>query len=505
MSITMWDVFGDPVFRQCEPLIAAGRSGMDGEVRWAYTEERYDVTRFLSGGELLIIEGSSLALLGDGTLKDYVDALAGARVSGLVIELVDYFKEVPAALAGEADTMGLPVIGLRRRAPFVTLCQQINTRIVREQMLSTIELDTLSTALRRGLANATSAQAVADALSRVLGEPVVVFDTGCAPMASAGMDDASADSWKDQSFLMIPVRSSGSPVATVAVSQRFSVIDAPVRDVIRKELDRCLPSFIPQSIEFKIRMKLLAGARDGVCAKDAEITDGEEMMNALGFLKGSRCFVFAIEFSAPGMRVPRFAERLQASSRYDDDGHTDVLFLMEGNAIYGCFLSDDAYTRSAEFNERCRTMLATFLSPDVWVVAGVSTTGASGLLNGMAALRHMVTVGRPNWGHITPLNDGVYERMLGVGRTGDAVDMLIGQLAGRLLPNDAMLVDTLRVLAESDGSKTEACSRLGVKRQTLYNRLDKVTELTGIEQKDHKAWNSLLTVARLIAARRDRV
>ncbi|KFI81900.1 purine catabolism regulatory protein-like protein [Bifidobacterium reuteri DSM 23975] len=502
MSVTMWDVFDDPVFRQCEPLIAAGRSGMDCAVRWAYTEERYDVTRFLSGGELLIIEGSALAVLDDEALRGYVDALAEAKVSGLAIELVDYFKEVPTVLASEADARELPVIGLRRRAPFVMLCQQINTRIVREQMLSTIELDTLSTTLRRGLSNATSAKAVADVLFRVLGEPVVIFNTECEPIASTGMEDESADSWKDQSFLMIPAFSSGSPVATVGISQQFSVIDTPVRNIIRTELNRCLPSFIPQSIEFKIRMKLLAGARDGVCARNAEIADGEEMMNALGFLKSSLCFVFAIVFSAPGMRVPRFAERLRAANR-NDDGRADTLFLMEGNAIYGCFLSDDAYTHSAGFNERCRTLLATFPSPDVWVVAGVSTTGASGLLNGMAALRHMVAAGRPNWGHITPLNDGVYERMLDMERTRDAVDMFIGQIAGRLLPNDATLVDTLRVLAESNGSKTEACVRLGVKRQTLYNRLDKVTELTGIEQRDHKAWNSLLTVARLIATRRN--
>ncbi|KAA8815712.1 PucR family transcriptional regulator [Bifidobacterium vespertilionis] len=505
MSVTMWDVFRDPVFRQCDPLIAAGRAGLDHEIRWAYTQERYDVTKFLSGGELLIIEGSSLAALDDAALQGYIDALADAGVSGLAIELVDYFRDVPSAIVSEADSRGLPVIGMRKRAPFVDLCQEINTRIVREQMLANIEMDTLSTSLRRRLADAASASDVASVLYRVLGEPIVIFGTDCGIVASAGMDgEALADLWREWSFLMISVRSGGVTVATVGVSQRFSIIGLPVRDVIRAELDRCLPSFIPQSIEFKIRMKLLAGARDGVSAKDAEIVESEEMMGALGFLKGSRCFVFALVFSAPGIRIPRFAAELRDKARHDgENGRTDVLFLMEGNAIYGCFLSDDAYATSAGFNESCRTLLTTFLSLDVWVLAGVATTGAAGLLNGLTMVRYAVAHGQPNWGHITPLNDGVYSRMLDIERTDDAVDMLIGQIAGRLLPGDAMLVDTLRVLAESDGSKTEACTRLGVKRQTLYNRLDKVTELTGIEQRDHKAWNSLLTVARLIAARRN--
>lgn len=35
--------------------------GDENAVRWAYTQERYDVTEFLVGGEILIIEGSALA------------------------------------------------------------------------------------------------------------------------------------------------------------------------------------------------------------------------------------------------------------------------------------------------------------------------------------------------------------------------------------------------------------------------------------------------------------
>lgn len=194
MSVTMWDVFRDPVFRQCDPLIAAGHAGLDGEVRWAYTQERYDVTKFLSGGELLIIAGSALAGLDDEAMRGYVDALADAGVSGLAIELVDFFKDVPAALSLATDNRGLPVLGLRKRAPFVDLCQEINTRIVREQMLSTMELDTLSSSLRRGLANASSARDIAAVLFRVLGEPIVIFDADCSIIASAGLDGDASES-----------------------------------------------------------------------------------------------------------------------------------------------------------------------------------------------------------------------------------------------------------------------------------------------------------------------
>lgn len=507
MPVSMWDVFHDSLFRQCDPLIAAGRGGLDNVVRWAYTQERRDVTEFLSGGELLISDGSPLADLDDEARGRYVDALADAGASGLAIELVDYFREVPAALARRADERNLPIIGLRRRLPFVDLCQEINTRIVREQILSRMEWDNLSTSLRRGLAAANSAQDVAGVLFRVLGESVVIFDTSCAIVACAGLDVGAPASWKEQSFVLMPVSADGdgTVVATVGVSQRFSIMDAAVREAICTELDRSLPSFMPRSIESKIRMRLLDGARNGMYATDEEVREAGEMMRALGFLTGAHCFVFALVFAAPDPQIPRFAERLRSMARSDGEtGRSDVLFMMSGNAIYGCFLSDDALMGSARFNEQCRTALTTFLSLNVWVVAGVTVTGAAGLLNGLAALRAVVARRRPNYAHITPLNDDVFDRMLAVERTDDAVSMLIGQIAGRLLPADAVLTDTLCALAECAGSKTEACVRLGITRQTLYNRLDKVTEVTGVEQRDRKGWDSLLAASRLIVARRGR-
>ena len=80
MLITVWDVFCAPIFQQCNPQIAAGAAGMRNAVRWAYTQERYDVTEFLVGGEILIIEGSALAEHADDEgLIAYVDACTGLR------------------------------------------------------------------------------------------------------------------------------------------------------------------------------------------------------------------------------------------------------------------------------------------------------------------------------------------------------------------------------------------------------------------------------------------
>lgn len=505
MSVTVWDVFRNPVLRQCDPLIAAGSRGMDRAVRWAYSHERYDVTQFLSGGELLIIEGSVLAGLDDDARRTYVDALADAEVSGLFIELVDFFRSVPDAMVRRADERALPIIGLRRRMPFVALCQEINTRIVREQMLSGMKIDTLSTSLRSGMARAASVGDVADVLFRVLGESVVIFDAEGRVAARAGLDGVPAEAWKTEAFAPVPVRGEGAVVATVAIGQRFCIVDAPMRDAICAVLDTCLMPFMERTIEGRIRARLLAGAADGLHAGVSEVAEGGEMMRALGFLRSAHVFVFALVFRSLDGSVPQISERMRTTlDRSGESGRSGVLTLLDGDVLYGCFLSDDVFVRSVAFNEECRTVLTTFLSTNVWVVAGVSAIGAAGLLDHFAALRHEVAHGEANWGHMTPLHDSAFDRMLSIPSTSDAVDAFVGQIAGGLLPRDADLVDTLRALAESAGSKTQACARLGITRQTLYNRLDKVTEITGIEQQDRKGWDSLLVAARMIAARRKR-
>ena len=43
MTLTMHDVMTDPMFARTDPTIEAGEAGMDRTVRWAYTNERYDI------------------------------------------------------------------------------------------------------------------------------------------------------------------------------------------------------------------------------------------------------------------------------------------------------------------------------------------------------------------------------------------------------------------------------------------------------------------------------
>lgn len=135
MVVTVNDVLNGDVFSTALPKVEISGPGLEKPVRWVFTNEREDVASFLSGGELLVVEGRSLVEGGrHARLDDYVGSLVDAGIAALVVELVEGVTELPDGLASAAIREGLTVIGLYRRIPFVDICQSVNTMIVRGQM-----------------------------------------------------------------------------------------------------------------------------------------------------------------------------------------------------------------------------------------------------------------------------------------------------------------------------------------------------------------------------------
>lgn len=177
MTVSIRSVLHNTQFKRADPVAEVEGKDLDTPVRWVFTNEREDVSSFLSGGEMLIIEGNAL-LAADwhGTLGQYVASLAQAGVAALVVELVEGVVRMPDELVSAARLHGLTLIGLKSRVPFVDICQSVNTAIVHEQMHLQLEVDTMSTSLREGLSRTGNIEAVAETIASLFGESVAIFD-----------------------------------------------------------------------------------------------------------------------------------------------------------------------------------------------------------------------------------------------------------------------------------------------------------------------------------------
>ena len=101
------------------------------------------------------------------------------------------------------------------------------------------------------------------------------------------------------------------------------------------------------------------------------------------------------------------------------------------------------------------------------------------------------------------VDSSLLERILGVERTDEAMRMVITQTVGYELIHNTMLIDTLCACFDNLDNKTGACEQLGIQRQTLYNRLDKVTQIVGIAPTDKISWSMLLLGAKMAKSQRN--
>lgn len=501
MSVTVRDLLHNDVFRQCSPIVAGGELGLDEPVRWVYTHERYDVTQFLSGGELLLIEGSVLASHAcERGLRTYMESLAAADVRGLAVELLDYFTEIPETLALCGDELGIPVIGLRSRQPFVRLCQKSNTQIMKEQLLAHMKMDNLSTELNARFAKANCLSDIATALYATLGEHVLIISPQGEVVAAAGTSTTlqqDATECAHSPYDILPIRKDGFLIANVIISNTLTNIDAQTKRRVCATLSDAIAPFMPMDTRSKILAKLFEERDAGAAIPSPALEDARSMLHALGYLADVHCSPFLISLRSWNDGAGLLQKMLEVLSDALPQGKVSLIYEVEESSIVGSYICDDPtwFASLNDFtNDRFRALP---LGESAAVIAGSSVVGARGLLEAIRSMRFTASHSHNGWGRITTTTESAFAHMLSFAHTDDAIHSFINEYTA-ILGNDPTSIDTLCSLFDCMGNKTSACERLGIQRQTLYNRLDRITQATGIPQHDTDSWSLLAMAAKFV-------
>ncbi|MGW4032258.1 PucR family transcriptional regulator [Streptomyces sp. NPDC004838] len=118
-----------PGLRSGLPEVVAGADRLHRTVRWVHAGEAPNIASLLKGGELLLTTG-----LGLGTRpaeqRAFVRRLADRGIAALVVELGPRFHRLPSALVETARSVGLPLVQLHREVPFVSVTEEVHTEIV---------------------------------------------------------------------------------------------------------------------------------------------------------------------------------------------------------------------------------------------------------------------------------------------------------------------------------------------------------------------------------------
>jgi hypothetical protein len=123
------DILALPAFAGAEVL--SGQSRLDEPVTWVHVSELMDAWRFLSGGEMLVSTGLELARTTPEAQEGYLRSLVDAGAQALVLELVQWLREVPDEMLRAARLMEFPLVAFREEVRFAELTREAHECILR--------------------------------------------------------------------------------------------------------------------------------------------------------------------------------------------------------------------------------------------------------------------------------------------------------------------------------------------------------------------------------------
>jgi len=191
---TLAELLDLPVLRAAAPRVRAGSAALGVRVRWVHVSEQRNPAGTLSGGELVLSIGVAVSDPANDP-EAYVAALRDAGAVGLVVELGQHVRALPAALVQAARAAEFPLVELGRAVRYVEVTEIVhalilNSQYARMQFRERVH-DTFRTlAVESGEVSRVLAEAAA-----LTGLPVVLEDLGHRALSFAG--DPAATLLKD--------------------------------------------------------------------------------------------------------------------------------------------------------------------------------------------------------------------------------------------------------------------------------------------------------------------
>jgi purine catabolism regulator len=193
--ITVRDLLDAPELRFS--LAAGSDEALDRVVVAAHVSELTNPSPWLQGGELLMTAGLMLEKALDG-YREYLQDCRRGGVSGVVLGLgADLpFQRAPADLVLAAEEVGLPLLVLPDPIPFIAVTKWVFARIAAEERQEWQDAVAITRELTRAAATATPLESLLTTWSTALGTSVLVTDLNGVPLSSYGdgVDDLVAQS-----------------------------------------------------------------------------------------------------------------------------------------------------------------------------------------------------------------------------------------------------------------------------------------------------------------------
>ena len=202
--------------------VVAGLGGLQREIRWAHIVDLPDVSPWVRAGDLLLT--TAFALKDDPEAQArLIPVLVEKGLSGLVVALGTYFKNIPDSMIELANQFNIPIITLPWEVPFVDVTRAIYEHILREQYIHIDKSLHIHDVLTRSVLEGKDLHDIVHSLAELLNRSVTIEDPSLRVLAHAS--PGPVDEMRQRS-----ISEGRTPVELVSYLERKGVLDRLRRD-----------------------------------------------------------------------------------------------------------------------------------------------------------------------------------------------------------------------------------------------------------------------------------
>ena len=470
MSLTVHDLVTLPALAAAAPQIVSGSPGR--AVRWVHTSEIFDIATLLKGGEALLTSGLGLVGANEARLRAYARSLREIDVGALLFEVGRTFSEVPPVIIDELSESPVALVRLDGVVPFIDITEAAHRLILDAESMSLRASDRATTRFMEVLLNGGGVAAILGSIEELTGAPAAFIDSQGREIAATGTVPQNARELERPVEVFGERRGSIRSAAAVTADNRI-IIDRGAA-AMALELTRSGPTMPTRRYAHEQMLQSLLSA-------DISVTELEARGRSLGIVIGPTSTVVAVACTvAPGRGI--------------DDGYVHLMDAVPrefGPSIIGRVGHSITFVCALDSSQqvdvvRSRLTRATTTPGGLFrsVTAGeIVETWADVPSSLRAALDAAALAPLLGANAVMLAEDTALFRLLqSVDGTGALDDFVTAQL-GAVLEFDARrgsdLLHTLIELFRAGGSRAAAARALSIRRQTLYDRIERLESLLG--------------------------